>query len=70
MNCSVGPYSIVASNAEIGENSYVGMGAIIQPKIKVGNNVIISAGAVITKNIPNNAVVAGNPAKVRFFKKL
>ncbi len=67
--CSIGPYSIVASDVEIGENCYVGMGAIIQPKVKIGNNVVLSAGAVVTKNIPDNAVLAGVPAKIRFIKK-
>lgn len=34
------------------------------PNIRVGNNVIVGAGSVVTKNIPDNVVVAGNPAKV------
>ena len=32
--------------------------------VTIGNNVIIAAGAVVTKDIPDNVVVAGNPAKV------
>jgi sugar O-acyltransferase (sialic acid O-acetyltransferase NeuD family) len=67
--CSIGPYSIIASDAIVGENCYIGMGSIIQPKMKIGNNVIISAGAVVTKNIPDNAVVDGVPARIRFFRK-
>jgi len=34
------------------------------PDIKIGNNVTIGAGAVVTKNIPDNAVVVGVPAKI------
>jgi sugar O-acyltransferase (sialic acid O-acetyltransferase NeuD family) len=67
--CSIGPYSILASDVEMSEGCFVGMGAIVQPKVKIGKNVIISAGAVVTKNIQNNAVVAGVPAQVRFFRK-
>jgi sugar O-acyltransferase (sialic acid O-acetyltransferase NeuD family) len=67
--CSIGPHALIASNSEIGESSYIGMRAIIQPKVKIGKNVTVAAGAVVTKNIPNNAVVAGQSAEIRFFKK-
>jgi sugar O-acyltransferase (sialic acid O-acetyltransferase NeuD family) len=68
--CSIGPQALIASDSVIGENSYLGMSVVIQPKVKIGSNVIIAAGSVVTKNIADNAVVAGNPAKVRFFKKM
>ncbi|WP_299991278.1 DapH/DapD/GlmU-related protein [uncultured Bacteroides sp.] len=48
----------------IGNHCYIGTGAIIMEPVTIGNNVIIAAGAVVTKDIPDNAVVAGNPAKV------
>lgn len=48
----------------IGDNVFVGVGASIIGKVKVGNNVVIGAGSVVVKDIPNNVVVAGNPAKV------
>lgn len=38
--------------------------AIINPGIKIGDNVVIASGAVVTKDIPDNIVVGGNPAKV------
>ena len=47
-----------------GNNVWIGGGAIINPGITVGNNVIIASGAVITKDVPDNVVVGGNPAKV------
>jgi maltose O-acetyltransferase len=49
---------------EIGSNVLVGASSIILPDVRIGNNVIIGVGSVITKDIPDNAVVAGNPAKV------
>jgi serine O-acetyltransferase len=36
--------------------------------VKIGNNVTIGAGAVVVKDIPDNCVVAGNPAKIIKFK--
>ncbi len=47
----------------IGNNVFIGADAIILPGTTIGNKVIIGAGAVVTKNIPDNSVFAGNPAK-------
>jgi maltose O-acetyltransferase len=47
----------------IGDNVFVGTGVIIMPNVNVGENVIIGAGSVVTKDIPNNSVVIGSPAK-------
>jgi len=49
---------------EIGDNVWVGGGAIINPGIKIGNNVVIGAGSVVTKDIPDNVVIVGNPARI------
>ena len=48
----------------IGNNVYIGNSAMLMPGITIGNNVIIGAGSVVTKSIPDNVVVAGNPAKI------
>lgn len=48
----------------IGANVYLGNGATIIGNIRVGNNVIVGAGAVVTKDVPDNCVVAGNPAQI------
>ena len=48
----------------IGDNVNIGWNAIILPGVHIGNNVIVAAGAVVTKDVPDNSVVAGVPAKV------
>jgi len=48
----------------IGDGVFIGVGAKIFGKIKIGNNVAIGANAVVTKDIPDNAVVVGIPAKI------
>lgn len=48
----------------IGDNVYIGAGAIIMNPVKIGSNVIIGAGSVVIKDIPDNCIVAGNPAKI------
>lgn len=51
-----------------GDNVWIGGSSVICPGVKVGHNVVIGAGSVVTKNIPDNVVVAGNPARI--IKKL
>lgn len=48
----------------IGDNVFIGYGSIILPGIKIGNDVIVGAGSVVREDIPDNCVVAGNPAVV------
>lgn len=48
----------------IGNNCFIGVNVIIMPGIHIGNSVIIGAGSVVTKDISDNCIVAGNPAKV------
>ena len=49
---------------DIGNNTFVGANVTVLPGVKIGNNVIIGAGSVVTKDIPDNMVAAGNPAKI------
>lgn len=51
----------------IGNNVYIGAGAKVLGKITIGNNVAIGANAVVIKDVPDNAVVGGVPAKVLNF---
>lgn len=49
----------------IGNNVRVATGAIVLGDITIGNNVVIAAGAVIVKSVPDNCMVAGNPAYIK-----
>lgn len=53
-----------SGNPKIGDNCFIGAGAKILGGIKIGNNVTIAPNAVVTKDVPDNAVVAGVPAKI------
>ena len=48
----------------IGEDVWIGGGAIICPGVNIGDRSIIAAGAVVTKDVPNDVIVGGNPARV------
>ena len=55
-------YTRVA-NVKIGNHVFVGAGAIILPGVTIGDNVVIGAGSVVTKDIPEDSLAVGVPAK-------
>ncbi len=48
----------------IGDYVYIGARSMILPGVTIGNNCIIAAGSIVTKNIPENSVAGGVPAKI------
>jgi maltose O-acetyltransferase len=48
----------------IGDDCWIGGGAIILPGVKIGQRCVIGAGSVVTKDVPDDSLVAGNPAKL------
>ena len=60
----ISPSVNVLGRSVIGSFCQIGSGTIILPDIKIGKNVIVGAGSVITKNVPDNVMVVGVPAKI------
>ena len=56
-------YNYNCAPIEVGNNVFIGCNVTILPNIKIGNNVIIAAGSIVTKDVPDNTIIAGNPAK-------
>ncbi|MCR5079121.1 MAG: sugar O-acetyltransferase [Bacilli bacterium] len=48
----------------IGNSCWIGAGVIIMPSVTIGNNCVIGAGSIVTKDIPDNSLAYGSPAKV------
>ncbi len=48
----------------IGDDVWIGAGSVILSGIIIGQSAVIAAGALVTRDVPENAIVAGNPAKV------
>jgi acetyltransferase-like isoleucine patch superfamily enzyme len=53
-----------AQGTVIGENAKIGGNVTLGPRVKIGKNALIGFGSVVTKDVPDNAVAFGNPAKV------
>lgn len=49
---------------KVGDNVFIGSNSTIMPGVTIGNNVVIGASSVVTRDIPDNVIVAGVPAKV------
>ena len=48
----------------IGRDVWIGTRAILLPGVSIGNGAIVGAGSIVTKDVPERAIVGGNPAKV------
>lgn len=57
-------YLAQASPVIIGNDVWIGGKVTIMPGVTIGNNVVVAAGAVVTKNVPDNTLVGGVPARM------
>ncbi len=51
-------------NTRVKKHASIGAGSTINPGVQIGENALIGAGSVVTKNIPDNAIAVGIPARV------
>ncbi len=69
-NCVIGEGTIIAAGAVfgggaiVGKNCFIGLNASIKQRIRIGDNAVIGMGAVVINDVPSEATVVGNPAKV------
>ncbi|WP_421944660.1 acetyltransferase [Pedobacter sp.] len=61
---TISPGVTIAGDVTIAESVFIGIGASIIPNLKIGKNSFIAAGACVTKDVPENTLVAGVPARI------
>jgi len=61
----VAPHVVLTGEVEVGEYSYVGLGSILLPGVKIGRHAVVAAGTVVRKNVPDHALVFGNPSVIK-----
>ncbi|OOV29267.1 hexapeptide transferase [Flavobacterium sp. LM5] len=76
LSCTIGHDSIIhefvelcpdvniSGNCTIGAYTFVGTNSVVLPNVKIGKNVVIGAGSIVTKDIPDNCMALGIPAKI------
>lgn len=57
-------HTLVPGKIHIKKNAWIGANATILPGVTVGENAIVAAGAVVSKDVPDNTIVGGIPAKI------
>lgn len=68
-NCSIGDNCVISTNTaisggvSIGENTYLAVGITVREGITIGKNTIIGMGSVVVRDIPDNVIALGNPAR-------
>ena len=60
---SLGPTVTLSGGVVIGKGTMIGGGSVVLPGVTIGEDAIVAAGSVVTKNVANDSMVAGVPAK-------
>lgn len=60
----VAPGAVLLGDVQIGEGAFIGSNAVIRQGIKIGSGVTVGMGSVVTRDLSDNVVVVGNPAKM------
>lgn len=59
--------NLLPAPIKIGKGVWIGSNSTVLPGVSIGDNAVIGAGSVVTRDIPPNAIAAGNPAKIKRF---
>jgi len=60
----IAPGAVLCGCVTVGDDVMIGAGAVVLPRLRIGNRALVGAGAVVTRDVPDGAVVIGNPARI------
>jgi sugar O-acyltransferase (sialic acid O-acetyltransferase NeuD family) len=61
----IGPGAVICGGVKIKKESFIGANTVIKENLTIGQNVIIGAGSVVIRNVPDDSILYGNPAKIK-----
>lgn len=67
-HCQISSGVMMGGGTQIGAGTYIGMNVPIKEKVKIGSNSIIGMGSVVQRDIPENVIALGNPARAMKYK--
>lgn len=62
-NCTISTNAAVSGGVAIGENTYIAVGSSVKQGIMIGSDTVIGMGSIVTRDIPDNVIAIGNPAR-------
>jgi sugar O-acyltransferase (sialic acid O-acetyltransferase NeuD family) len=60
----VGPGAVLCGLVQVHPGAFIGAGAVVLPRVTIGAGSIVGAGSVVTRDLPDNVVACGNPARI------
>lgn len=60
----VSPNATLCGNVNVGDYAHIGAGSVIRQDIRIGEHAVVGAGAVVVRDVPDYAIVVGNPARL------
>lgn len=65
----IAPGAVLCGCVNVADNAMIGANAVVLPRLRIGRNAVVGAGAVVTRDVPDDSIVAGNPARLLGVKK-
>lgn len=63
-HCQIATHSVIGGETVVGDCVYIGLNCPVKEKVILGSNSVVSAGAAVLRDIPENVIVMGNPARI------